>query len=150
MIQEYMSIDDIDDVAALIWDLFEEFRIQDQIRRDRKGMGYFFKWENITSQLISALEQGDSIQIKVRWENVESRNTIFADILNYEKLEQFIKQFAKKTDTILRREWKPQFFVKDDSGIRYVATVIDAGKRLRIVGKNVAKVFSDSLNTVEL
>ena len=150
MIQEYMNIDDIDDVAALIWDLFEEFRIQDQIRRDRKGMGYFFKWENITSQLISALEQGDSIQIKVKWENVESRNTIFADILNYENLEQFIKQFAKKTDTILRREWKPQFFVKDDSDIRYVATVIDAGKRLRIVGKNVAKVFSDSLNTVEL
>lgn len=122
MIQQYMDIDDIDDVSALIWDLFEEFRIQEQIRKDREGMGYFFKWENVTNQLISVLEQGDSTQVKVRWAEAESRNTIFADVLNPQCLEHFIQQFAQKTDSLLMREWKPQFFVKDDNEIRYITT----------------------------
>lgn len=150
MIQQYMDIDDIDDVAALIWDLFEEFRIQDQIRKDREGMGYFFKWENITNQLISALEQGDSIQVNVKWAEAENRNTIFADVLNPEALEGFIQQFAQKTDSLLMREWRPQFFVKDDSDNRYVTTVIDAGRRLRIVGKNAAEMFYESSDSIEV
>ena len=150
MIQQYMDIDDIDDVAALIWDLFEEFRIQDQIRKDREGMGYFFKWENITNQLISALEQGDSIQVNVKWADAENRNTIFADVLNPGALEGFIQQFAQKTDSLLMREWRPQFFVKDDSDNRYVTTVIDAGRRLRIVGKNAAEVFYETSDSIEV
>lgn len=150
MIQQYMNIDDIDDVAALIWDLFEEFRIQDQIRKDREGMGYFFKWENITNQLISALEQGDSIQVNVKWADAENRNTIFADVLNPEALETFIQQFAQKTDSLLMREWRPQFFVKDDTDNRYVTTVIDAGRRLRIVGKNAAEVFYETSDSIEV
>lgn len=150
MIQQYMNIDDIDDVAALIWDLFEEFRIQDQIRKDREGMGYFFKWENITNQLISALEQGDSIQVNVKWADAENRNTIFADVHNPEALETFIQQFAQKTDSLLMREWRPQFFVKDDTDNRYVTTVIDAGRRLRIVGKNAAEVFYETSDSIEV
>lgn len=150
MIQQYMDIDDIDDVAALIWDLFEEFRIQDQIRKDREGMGYFFKWENITNQLISVLEQGDSIQLNVKWVEAENKNTIFADVLNPTVLEGFIHQFAQKTDSVLLREWRPQFFVKDDSENRYVTTVTDAGRRLRIVGKNAAEVFGDNSDCIEL
>ncbi len=150
MIQQYMDIDDIDDVAALIWDLFEEFRIQDEIRKDREGMGYFFKWENITNQLISVLEQGDSIQVSVKWEDAENRNTIFADVLNPTELEGFIQQFAQKTDSLLIHEWRPQFFVKDDSENRYVTTVTDAGRRLRIVGKNAAEVFGNNSDCIEL
>ena len=150
MIQQYMEIDDIDDVAALIWDLFEEFRIQDQIRKDREGMGYFFKWENITNQLISVLEQGDSILVKVRWVEAEGRNNVYADVLNPEELESFIQGFAQKTDTLIMREWRPQFFVKDDVENRYSTTVLDAGHRLRIVGKNALAVFYDSSNIIEL
>ena len=150
MIQQYMDIDDLDDVAALIWDLFEEFRIQEQIRKDREGMGYFFKWENITNQLISVLEQGDSIQVKVKWADAENKNTIFADVLNPDVLEEFIRQFAQKTDSSLMREWRPQFFVKDDSDNRYVTKVIDAGQRLRIVGKNVSEVLCDTSDFIEL
>ncbi len=150
MIQQYMDIDDIDDVSALIWDLFEEFRIQDQIRKDREGMGYFFKWENITNQLISVLEQGDSIRVNVKWADVLNRNTIFADILNPKVLEDFIQQFAKKTDSILMRECRPQFFVKDDNDNRYVAEIIDAGYRLRIVGKNASEIISNSSESIEL
>ena len=150
MIQQYMDIDDIDDVAALIWDLFEEFRIQDQIKKDREGMGYFFKWENITNQLISALEQGDSIQVNVKWADAENRNTIFADVLNPEALEGFIQQFTQKADSLLMREWRPQFFVKDDSENRYITTVIDAGRRLRIIGKNAAEIFFDISGFIEL
>ena len=150
MIQQYMDIDDIDDVAALIWDLFEEFRIQDQIRKNREGMGYFFKWENITNQLITALEQGDSIQVNVKWIDAESRNTIFADVLNPEVLESFIQKFAQKTDVLLMREWKPQFFVKDGNDNRYVTTVIDAGRRLRIIGKNVSTLFHQFPDSIEV
>ncbi len=150
MIQQYMEIDDIDDVAALIWDLFEEFRIQDQIRKDRDGMGYFFKWESITNQLISVLEQGDSIIVKVKWIENEERNCIYADILNPKKLESFIQMFAKKTDNLILREWKPQFFVKDDAENRYNTTILDAGTRLRIVGKNASSIFQSHSCQVEL
>lgn len=150
MIQQYMDIDDVDDVAALIWDLFEEFRIQDQIRQAREGMGYFYKWEIMTSQLISALEQGDSIQVNVKWVDAENRNTIYADVLNPQALEDFIQRFAQKTDLLLMREWKPQFFVKDENDNRYVTTVIDAGRRLRIVGRKAAKVFYGTSETIEV
>ena len=150
MIQHYMDIDNTDDISSLIWDMFEEFRIQDQIRRDREGMGYFFKWESVTNQLISALEQGDSIQVSVKWEDALNRNKIFADILDPEALEVFIQQFAKKSDSILMHEWRPQFFIKDDNDNRYVASVIDAGHRLIIVGKNASKVFINSRNSIEL
>ncbi|WP_051204732.1 DEAD/DEAH box helicase [Butyrivibrio sp. VCD2006] len=150
MIQHYMDIDDIDDVAALIWDLFEEFRIQNQIRKDREGMGYFFKWENITNQLISVLEQGDSIQVDVKRVDTEKRNMVFVDVINTKELEKFIHQFTQKADSLLKREWRPQFFVKDDGDNRYDTTVIDSGRRLRIVGKNVADIFSEDLNSIEL
>ena len=150
MIQQYMDIDDLDDVAAFIWDVFEEFRIQDQIRKDREGMGYFSKWENITNQLISALEQGDSVSLQVKWEDVQKRNSVFADILNPAVLESFIQMFAAKTDLILSHEWKPQFFVKDEADNRYITTVLDAGQRLRIVGRNASEVFLNSTDTVEL
>lgn len=150
MIQQYMDIDNIDDISSLIWDVFEEFRIQDQIRRDREGMGYFFKWESVTNQLISALEQGDSIQVGVRWKAALNRNKIIADILDSKALEDFIQHFAQKTDSILMHEWRPQFFVKDDIDNRYVATVIDAGHRLMIVGKNASEVFINSRNNIEL
>ncbi len=150
MIRQYMDIDDLDDVAALIWDVFEEFRIQDQIRKDREGMGYFFKWESITNQLISVLEQGDSVSLQVNWEVTEKRNSIFADVLNPSELENFIRMFATKTDRLLSNEWKPQFFVKDEAGDRYITTVLDSGQRLRIVGKNASEVFSDSSDTIEL
>lgn len=150
MIQQYMDIDDLDDVAALIWDVFEEFRIQDQIRKDREGMGYFFKWENITNQLISVLEQGDSVPLQVKWEYAGKRNSVFADILNPVVLESFIQTFAAKTDLLLSHEWKPQFFVKDEADNRYVTTVLDAGQRLRIVGRNASEVFLDSTDTIEL
>ena len=150
MIQHYMGIDDIDDVAALIWDLFEEFRIQDQIRRDREGMGYFFKWENITNQLISVLEQGDRTDVEVRWVKAEGQNSVYADVLNPEELACFIQRFAQKTDSLIMREWRPQFFVKDDVENRYSTTVLDAGHRLRIVGKSARSVFYDSSNTIEL
>ena len=150
MIQQYMEIDDIDDVAALIWDLFEEFRIQEQIRRDREGMGYFFKWENITNQLISVLEQGDSIQVDVKWIEADGRNSIFAEVLNPVELVNFIQRFAQKTDILIQREWQPEFFVKDDLENRYFTSVVDAGHRLRIVGKNVAAAFLDSTDYIEL
>ena len=150
MIQKYMDIDDIDDVAALIWDVFEEFRIQNQIRNDREGMGYFFKWESITNQLISVLEQGDSISLRIEWEDVGKKNSVFAKILNSSELENFIRIFANKSDRLLSHEWKPQFFVKDESDIRYITNVLDAGQRLRIVGKNAAHVFKGSSDTIEL
>ena len=150
MIQQYMGIDDIDDVAALIWDLFEEFRIQDQIRRDREGMGYFFKWENLTNQLISVLEQGDNISLDVRWEDAERRNCVFADVLDPHKLEQFIQEFAQKTDVLSMREWKPQFFVKDEADNRFATTVLDAGRRLRIVGKDAAETFLGGVGQIDL
>lgn len=150
MIQQYMDIDDIDDIAALIWDIFEEFRLQDQIRRDREGMGYFFKWENITSQLISVLEQGDSISLHVKWDDTERRNSVFADILNTSELEKFIQQFASKADLLLMREWRPEFFVKDEADNRYVAMVLDAGRRLRVIGKNASEAFSAGDGKIEL
>ena len=150
MIQQYMDIDDLDDVAALIWDVFEEFRIQDQIRKDREGMGYFFKWENITNQLISVLEQGNSISLHVKWINSEIRNSVFADILNPTELEIFIQTFAAKTDLLLSHEWKPQFFVKDEADNRYITTILDAGQRLRIVGRNASEVFLNSADIIEL
>lgn len=150
MIQQYMDIDDLDDVAALIWDVFEEFRIQDQIRKDREGMGYFFKWENITNQLISVLEQGDSVFLQVKWEDVGKRNCVFADILTPAVLESFIQTFAAKTDILLSHEWRPQFFVKDEADNRYITTVLDAGQRLRIIGRNASEVFLDSTDTLEL
>lgn len=150
MIQQYMEIDDIDDVAALIWDLFEEFRIQDQIRRDREGMSYFFKWESVTSQLISVLEQGDSIQVDVKWIETEGRNCVFAEVLNPLELEHFIQRFTQKTDLLIQREWRPEFFVKDDLDNRYVTFVVDAGHRLRLIGKNVATTFLNSPNHIEL
>ncbi|MBR6862359.1 MAG: AAA family ATPase [Acidaminococcaceae bacterium] len=150
MIQHYMEIDDLDDIAALIWDLFEEFRIQDQIRRDREGMGYFFKWESITNQLISVLEQGDSITLKINWIDSDKRNVLIGEIENTNELESFIQHFAQKTDTELKYEWKPQFFVKDEFENRYVATIIDGGKSLRIVGKNVAIILPGDSGCIEL
>ena len=150
MIQQYMDIDNIDDISSLIWDLFEEFRIQYQIRRDREGLGYFFKWESVTNQLISALEQGDSIQVNVKWANALNRNTVFADILEPKALEGFIQQFVQRTDSLLMRDCKPEFFVKDDNDNRYVAEVIDAGYRLRISGKNASEIFNNSSDSIEL
>ena len=149
-IQHYMEIDDMDDVSALIWDIFEEFRIQDQIRKNREGMGYFFKWESITNQLIAELEQGDSVNIDVTWVEGESYNSVYADVDNPAELESFIKLFAQKTDAVIGREWKPQFFIKDDLGNRYNATVIDAGRTLRIVGRKAYEVFYGNSDFVEL
>ncbi|WP_155831035.1 hypothetical protein [Butyrivibrio sp. MB2005] len=83
IIEQYMDIEDIDDVGALIWDIFEEFRIQNQIRTNRDGIGYFNKWENITSQLIEALEQGDSIQLNVNWIESDNWNSVFADVKSF-------------------------------------------------------------------
>jgi len=150
MIQQYMDIDDLDDVAALIWDVFEEFRIQDQIRKDREGMGYFFKWENITSQLISVLEQGDSLLLHVRWIDTQKRNLILAEVTEPNKLTSFISKFARKTDAELKREWKPQFFIKDDQENRFDTTVIDAGRGLRIIGRNVSQIFLGASEWIEL
>ena len=150
MIKQYMDIDDLDDVSALIWDLFEEFRIQNQIRRDRAGMGYFFKWESITNQLINVLEQGDSIPLSVKWLEAESWNSAYADILNPDELECFISSFAQKTDALIMREWRPQFFVKDEADNRFLATILDAGHRLRIVGKNAFAIFYNSSGMIEL
>ena len=150
MIQQYMDIDDINDVTALIWDLFEEFRIQCSIKKNRKGMGYFFKWENITSQLISVLEQGDSISIPVSWEKGENSNSVYAKVADHNILEQFIVSFAHKADAAITVEWKPQFFVKDELENRYATAVLDAGQRLRIVGKNASEVFFNSSSSIEL
>lgn len=150
MIQQYMDIDDLDDIAALIWDLFEEFRIQDQIRRDRDGMGYFYKWESITDQLISELEQGDSIILRIKWGSVEKRNSIIADILNSNELKTFIRSFTKKTDAVLMHEWIPQFFVKDTEEKRYSAQIINNGQNIVISGSNAAEVFSTSSDEIEL
>ena len=150
MIQHYMEIDDLDDIAALIWDLFEEFRIQDQIRRDRDGMGYFFKWESITNQLISVLEQGDRITLDIDWIDSHKRNILIGEIKNTYELESFIRHFTQKTDAVLKYEWKPQFFVKDELENRYVATIIDGGKSLRIVGKNAAIILPRDSGSIEL
>jgi len=149
MIKQYMGIDDLDDVAALIWDLFEEFRVQEQIRKNRDGIGYFYKWESITTQLISVLEQGDSIVLSVNW-TIVNRNCVLADVDDPKRLERFIDNFAKKTDSSFNREWKPHFFVKDDYDNRYITDVIDSGRRLRIVGKNVSELFVNTSDSVEL
>lgn len=150
MIQQYMEIDDLGDIGALIWDFFEEFRIQYQMRKDREGMGYFFKWENITNQLISVLEQGDSVLLHIDEMNVYNWNCVFMDISNKDDLSHFIDQFAKKTDMLLNREWRPEFFVKDEHDNRYVTMVVDGGERLRIVGKNASEHFTQDLETIEL
>ena len=150
MVQRCMEIEDMDDVSALIWDIFEEFRIQDQIRKNREGMGYFFKWESITNQLISELEQGDSINIKVQWLEGNSYNSIYADVMDPAELHQFIELFAQKTDAIISRNWKPQFLIKDEWDNRYSAFVIDTGRRLRIVGRNAYEVFYGKSDHIEL
>ena len=152
MIRQYMDIDidDLNDIAAFIWDLFEEFRIQDQMRKDREGVGYFFKWENITKQLINVLEQGDSFKAKIKEIVPEGPNCLFAEVQNTTEMERFIKSFAQKTDLLIMREWRPQFFVKDEFGNRYVTMVVDGVNRLRIIGKDVSEVFTEGLEYIEL
>ena len=150
MIQHCMGIDDIDDVAALIWDLIEEFRIQYQIRSEREGMGYFFKWESITNQLITVLEQGDSIVVNVQWIAAQGKNTVFAEVLDVDSVVEFIRQTARKNDVQMNREWKPSFFVKDEMENRYVTTFVDGGRRIRIEGKNASLVFRKASKELEL
>ncbi|WP_051209126.1 AAA domain-containing protein [Butyrivibrio sp. WCD3002] len=150
IIEQYMDIEDIDDVGALIWDIFEEFRIQNQIRKNRDGIGYFYKWENITSQLIEALEQGDSIQLNVNWIESENWNSVFADVLNVDDLCAFVQRFAQKADAVTLHEWKPQFFIKDEMENRFYATITDGGKRIRVVGKNVSKKYKGNGLCIEL
>ncbi|MCQ2522038.1 MAG: AAA domain-containing protein [Lachnospiraceae bacterium] len=145
MIQQYMDIDNLDDVVSLIWDVFEEFRIQNQIRKDRQGIGYFLKWEYVTGKLISVLEQGDSIELCVNWRNSERRNTAIADIKNFEDVATFIQNFEKRMSSSSINEWKPQFFVKDYLDNRYEAKFGDSSaSELIINGMNVADTFENS------
>lgn len=150
MIRHYMEIDDIGDVAALIWDLFEEFRIQDQMKRDREGVTYFQKWESLTDQLISVLEQGDSYAARIRWVDTGGRNVRVAEVLNPSDLELFVESFSRKMDMALGHKWTPRFFVKDGEGNRYFTTIDESGKRLRIVGRDVAKALPERLTSVDV
>lgn len=150
MIQHYMEIDDIGDIAALIWDLFEEFRIQDQLRRDREGVTYFQKWESLTSQLISLLEQGDSFTASIRWADTGSKRARIAEVLNPRSLNRFVMDFSRKMDAALGHKWVPHFFVKDKEDNRYHTTIDEGGTRLRIVGRNVGNAFSEEESTIEL
>lgn len=150
LLMEYSDIKNLADISTIIWDIAEELRIQAQIRADCKGMGYFLKWESLTQQLISVLEQGDSVSLKVNWLPFEKRHCVFADVQDQDKLLTFVQQFAKKADQALQFEWKPQFFIKDSQGTRYSATLLDDGKQLRIAGSNCAAVFSDNPIEIEL
>jgi len=145
MIKQYMDIEDLDDISALIWDMFEEFRIQDQLKRDQDGIGYYFKWESITNQLISVLEQGDSINLNIKWLNDGWDNDIFAEIINASELQSFISVLEK---TMLGL--KLSFFVKDEIGNRYRAFIIESGFKIRIVGMNVANIFIHGPQSIEL
>lgn len=150
MIRHYMEIDDMGDVAALIWDLFEEFRIQDQMKRDREGCTYFQKWESLTSQLISVLELGDSFRVNTRWVAARGSNVRVAEVLNPLDLKLFITSLSKKMDAALGHKWTPRFFVIDGDDNRYITTIDEGGRKLRIVGRNVAEAFSDRLTSIEL
>lgn len=150
MIKHYMEIDDLDDVAAIIWDLFEEFRIQGQIKRDREGVTYFLKWESLTSQLISVLEQGDGFKASVRWIATGSGKVRVAEVLNPDDLARFVTNLSQKMDVALGHKWVPRFFAMDGGGTRYTTTIDESARRVRIVGRNVAKAFPDRLTSVDL
>ena len=149
MLKKYADIDDLDDIAALIWDLFEEFRIQDRITKDRDGIGYFLKWESITDQLISVLEQGDSIIIDASIEEIR-KNSVIAELKHPEDIRDFIDDYTKKQDKALKREWRPKFFVKDNRANRYLAFFDNHCTHLVIVGSNIGNVFEKTNTKLEL
>lgn len=147
VVQEFAEIEDYDDITTLIWDVFEELRIQNQIRNDRAGIGYFYKWESITDQLISVLETGDSIIVEVEWlARGYNSNAAIGEIKNTDEIADFLADL-KKT---LGKNRKSLFFVVDDQGERYRAEIQDRGRILHIVGKNAFNAFCSGENNIEL
>ena len=140
ILEQYAKIDDLNDVSTYIWDIAEELRLQDQIRKNRKGIGYFFRWESVTGQLVSALEKGEFIQLEVKWLSTNEEYSIYAEIENTEDLRAFLQGHSQTLEIESRSIWKPQFFVEDDKGVRFSAYLTN-DSRIEIVGGNVAFAF---------
>jgi hypothetical protein len=147
-LKHYTEIDDLNDVSTYIWDITEELRIQDRIKKIRKGIGFFFNWESVTGQLISELEKGDCFQLNVNWYPGNERYRICAEIENTEELAVFLQESYCKLESEIKSVYRPQFFVEDEKRNRFSAFIND--KILEIVGGDVSAVFNGCSNSINL
>jgi hypothetical protein len=148
-IADCAGIDQVSDVECFMWDIYEEFRIQHRIKEERTGLSYFLKWENITNQLVDYLTQGDSFVLQISWAEPHKQDSIFAEIQNQDELQQFLYDFNQKNSGS-GHEWKPQFFVKDESGMRYTAILMDGGAKINVMGRRAAEQFDLKSRDLEL
>ena len=135
-LKQYAEIDDLGDISTIIWDVFEELRIQNQIKTDREGTLFFYKWESITDQLISVLETIDSTRIKMQWRSKEIKYDnegayVVGEIVNPEDFSCFVD----RVKTGVWDYWIPRFYIKDEDGYSCEAEVAEGGSRFIIRGR---------------
>ena len=150
LVEQYADINDISDTSSLIWNLFEEFRIQYQIKNDREGLNYFLKWEDITNQLIDYLTQGSHIVLDVDRVSDDNYYFLIVEIKEPELLRTFISDFEKSVSTKTGFSWKPHFFVKNDQGDRYIVNIQNGCRILKIIGNNISGEYRIRDNKVVL
>ena len=129
----------MNDVSAYIWDIAEELRLQDQIRKTRKGIQYFYKWESITDQLISFLEKGEGVSLQVEWLPTAEKYSLYATVKNVEDLKTFISN-SQNVSNAQTHVWNPQFFIEDDRGNRFKANLKNENL-IEVVGVNLDRAF---------
>ena len=137
--EQFAKIADLNDVSAYIWDIAEELRLQDQIRKTRKGIQYFYKWESITDQLISFLEKGEGVSLQVEWLPTAEKYSLYATVKNVEDLKTFISN-SQNVSNAQTHVWNPQFFIEDDRGNRFKANLKNENL-IEVVGVNLDRAF---------